>query len=587
MPTPVTRSGKPSRAAQRRAARAGRRAAGRPRRFRVRGWARRIGPRLDPRSVEELGRLGPLATWLRWACLIFGVALGLTTEQPDRTAFYLAGAVLLANTVFRTVRPIQIYPATWRAEAVVVIDLMVAVGSIAFTGTWSSPYLLMPIPVVLLAAYGWGYREGFFAFAFTVGTIFMADAIDGATQDALRTGALASIVVVTAAIVGGYTRQLWLEAEERERETADEVGRMALANDLFHALHDVVRTLPDSLDLAEVVASARDTLRDVFAPDVLVVLLADETSASWRTQLAEGRAIPEHLETDDLPSKVREALERPGVVRVQSTATQSELWNGEFASSGMIVGLRTPDRVVGLVAVEHRAPDRITGNDAELFARIASSLALAVDNARWFGRLRTLGAEAERARIARDLHDRTAQSLAYIGFELDRLSNRYTDPALPELHRVVREVVVELRETLYQLRTTVTEEEGFVPLAEPYLKRWSGRTGINANFEAIRPDRRLPRQVEQELWRIFQEALTNVERHADASTVHVTWDCSDRNARLVVSDDGAGMDPSRPNPERYGLVGIRERADAIGARVRFESTLGSGTSVHIELEATP
>ena len=110
--------------------------------------------------------------------------------------------------------------------------------------------------------------------------------------------------------------------------------------------------------------------------------------------------------------------------------------------------------------------------------------------------------------------------------------------------------------------------------------------GINAEFDAIRPDRRLPRQVEQELWRIFQEALTNVERHADASTVHVTWDCSDHNARLLVADNGAGMDPARPNPERYGLVGIRERADAIGARVRFESALGAGTTVSIELEAT-
>jgi len=210
-----------------------------------------------------------------------------------------------------------------------------------------------------------------------------------------------------------------------------------------------------------------------------------------------------------------------------------------------------------------------------------------VDNARWFGRLRTLGAEAERARIARDLHDRTAQSMAYIGFELDRLSRRYSDPAIPALHRAVRGVVVELRETLYQLRTTVTDEEGFAPLAEPYLKRWSDRTGVDATFEAIRPDRRLPRQVEQEFWRIFQEALTNVERHADASNVHVTWDCSSARARLAVCDDGDGMDPARPIKERYGLVGIRERADAIGARVRFESSPGDGTTVLIEMEGSP
>ena len=145
---------------------------------------------------------------------------------------------------------------------------------------------------------------------------------------------------------------------------------------------------------------------------------------------------------------------------------------------------------------------------------------------------------------------------------------------------------MELRETLYQLRTTVTDEEGFVPLAEPYLKRWSDRTDVDASFEAICPERRLPRQVEQELWRIFQEALTNVERHADASTVHVTWDCSDPGARLVVRDDGAGMDTTRAAPERYGLVGIRERADAIGARVRFSSEPGSGTTLSIEMEAT-
>ena len=163
-----------------------------------------------------------------------------------------AGGVLFADTLYRTVKPLEIYPATWRAEAWVVLDLMIAVGSIAVTDTWSSPYLLMPIPLVLLASYGWGYREGCFAALFTAGTILMADAIGGASQDALRTGLLVSMVVVAAAVVGGYTRQLWLEAEERERETADEVSRMTLANDLFHALHDVVRTLPDSLDLAEV-----------------------------------------------------------------------------------------------------------------------------------------------------------------------------------------------------------------------------------------------------------------------------------------------------------------------------------------------
>ena len=101
--------------------------------------------------------------------------------------------------------------------------------------------------------------------------------------------------------------------------------------------------------------------------------------------------------------------------------------------------LRAHDRVVGLVSIEHSEPDAYTEEDASLIAGLASSLALAVDNARWFSRLRTLGAEAERARIARDLHDNVAQSLAYVGFELDRLAAVHgDDPELRELQGVVR-----------------------------------------------------------------------------------------------------------------------------------------------------
>jgi signal transduction histidine kinase len=250
----------------------------------------------------------------------------------------------------------------------------------------------------------------------------------------------------------------------------------------------------------------------------------------------------------------------------------------------LAVALRAQERVVGIVAVEHPEPHRFTEQDASLFAGLASSLALSVDNARWFGRLRTLGAEAERARIARDLHDRLAQSLAYIGFELDRLAQQRDDPELRNLHDVVRGVVGELRETLYELRATVSVEQGLAEVAPEYVERWSRRTGVGVNFVARTNGRHLPIQVEQELWRILQESLTNVERHADASDVGITWEIDRGRARLEVRDDGRGMDPNDPAPERYGLVGIRERADAVGGRVTLTTALGDGTTVLVELE---
>ena len=125
----------------------------------------------------------------------------------------------------------------------------------------------------------------------------------------------------------------------------------------------------------------------------------------------------------------------------------------------------------------------------------------------------------------------------------------------------------ELRETIYQLRANVSEENEFPFVAADYLARFEERTGIHTVWA---PDTvgRLPYRVEQELWRIVQEALANVERHSGASQVVVRWDVDDRGARLEVSDDGKGFDPGRVAGDHYGIVGMRERADAIGARLR-------------------
>ena len=110
------------------------------------------------------------------------------------------------------------------------------------------------------------------------------------------------------------------------------------------------------------------------------------------------------------------------------------------------------------------------------------------------------------------------------------------------------------------------------------------RTGVEAEFAPHTGGRRVPVQVEQELWRILQESLTNVERHADASHAWISWRIGDGRAQLEVRDDGRGMNTDAVARERYGLVGIRERADAVGAHVTLPSEPESGTTVLVELE---
>jgi signal transduction histidine kinase len=220
----------------------------------------------------------------------------------------------------------------------------------------------------------------------------------------------------------------------------------------------------------------------------------------------------------------------------------------------------------------------------ELLEGFVAPAALALDNARWFARLRTVGADEERTRIARDLHDRIGQSLAYLGFEMDRLVDLDETGAriTTELHRLrddVRGVTREVRDTLYDLRTDVTEELSLGEVLEEFVHRVMERSNLRIQVEADR-GARLSMLQEREMWRVAQEALTNVERHAQASAVRVVWRCDGARALIDVTDNGVGFDQRRAGRvDSYGVLGMRERASSIGATLEIVSAPGRGTRV--------
>jgi signal transduction histidine kinase len=151
------------------------------------------------------------------------------------------------------------------------------------------------------------------------------------------------------------------------------------------------------------------------------------------------------------------------------------------------------------------------------------------------------------------------------------------------LRHDVRRTVTEVRETLHDLHTDVSEETSLVAVLERFLERVEGRTGTAITFTHEAPAR-LPLRQEREMWRIAQEAITNAERHADARHIHVRWNCNARGALLEVTDDGKGVPPGGPAGEGYGLLGMRERAEAIGATFEVGPGEGAGTVVRCRLE---
>ena len=186
--------------------------------------------------------------------------------------------------------------------------------------------------------------------------------------------------------------------------------------------------------------------------------------------------------------------------------------------------------VIGLLAIEHSDDHHFTDRDVELLRGFVEPVALAIDNARWFARLRTVGADEERTRIARDLHDRIGQSLAYLAFELDRIVDKETRArpsaqSLEQLRDDVRGVIREVRDTLYDLRTDVSDAHDLADTLEAFVDRVRERSKLSIDLFCDR-DARLPLLQEREMWRIAQEALTNVERHAQADRVRVLWRCN-------------------------------------------------------------
>jgi signal transduction histidine kinase len=196
--------------------------------------------------------------------------------------------------------------------------------------------------------------------------------------------------------------------------------------------------------------------------------------------------------------------------------------------------------------------------------------------------------EAERRRIARELHDETGQVLTAIRLELGLLARQVEGnmPAREALERALSltgRALETIRATVRGLRPAVLDDLGLVPAVESLAEEFSGRTGIAVDCDA-QPDGDLPPEVEVALYRIFQEALTNVARHAEAKHVRASLQRDEREIVLVVEDDGRGFDPSKvakAGDARAGLAGMRERLLGLGGRLDVKSAPGQG----VRLEA--
>jgi two-component system sensor histidine kinase UhpB len=210
------------------------------------------------------------------------------------------------------------------------------------------------------------------------------------------------------------------------------------------------------------------------------------------------------------------------------------------------------------------------------------------------GQLAMRAQEEERRRLARDLHDEVNQALTAIRLRLEALAQETPAeraPELAELKRLVYQAMDELLNLARQLRPSALDDHGLVPAVETQLKRFSSRTGIEVRLGTQGNPDDLTEVVQTAIYRVAQEALTNVTRHAGATAVELDLEENEGAAELRVRDDGSGFDPSAiaRNSEGpaggLGLIGMAERARLVGGELDVRSAPGGGTTITLRVPA--
>src|SRR5215831_19470132 len=361
----------------------------------------------------------------------------------------------------------------------------------------------------------------------------------------------------------------------------------------LESLNEVGAALVGELELEPLLDLVATRLRELIGARLVAIALP--SGGSLRIAAADGAGSDalETVETLENDSKTARVLERGRSERVDSLLEDPEV-NQDVArrldaSTGLYVPLRAREQTIGvLIAHDKLGRDpRFGSSDLRLAEQFALRASIAVDLSRRVARdsLRRVvaGQEVERRRLARELHDETGQALTSILLGLRALEDANTGIDVDELRELVVATLQDVRRLAVQLRPKALDDFGLGPALERLVQTFSESSGIRVDLEARLGPERLPGEVETTVYRIVQEALTNVVKHAEAKNVSILLVRRHDVVTTVVEDDGIGFETGAARGDSLGLAGIRERVELHDGRLTIESAPGAGTTLRVEV----
>lgn len=386
----------------------------------------------------------------------------------------------------------------------------------------------------------------------------------------------------------------------RHRQETD-TEKLRRRNRELSILNTIAEALNHEVDLTRALNTALVSVARLFDLETGWVFLLDEED---RTYLAAAQNLPPALA--DHPRRLGGTCTcldeyRDGELSDPCNITCSRLEYLVVGTAGLrfhaSIPLEAHGKALGVLNVASTDWEELSGDDLELLYTVGDLVSIAVERARLFSKSVELGAVEERNRLAREIHDTLAQGLTAIALKLETADALLDAGAQDEkVQAMIQNALASTRASLEEARRSVLDlraaplEGRSLAQALAELAADSARRGkIDVKFDSMDSSHPLTSRIEIGLYRIVQEALTNVLNHAHAQQVSVQMIALPDHLELTVTDDGCGFDPTVIAEGRYGLIGMNERVRLLGGRVVVMSSPGEGTQIEvtIPLEGAP
>ncbi len=565
-------------------------------------------------SVNGRRRVFRLLVLYRWISLVPPLIYMVVTYGSGGADFQ-RGMMALATAVFLNAAislfPTQLNHALQRRPWLLLVDLCLIAGLMAVTGGWRSPYYLYALNPLMVAAFFFQLRGAMIAT-----TVFAPLYLLAVLAGIWAYGETPDWFVVLVNIIGfylisgtfGYAARLLDRLRATSRDLAQTNEELAAAHQDLAVLYALTTSLHSAADVEEVQEMVLTAVTTDFGCRRAVIGLVDPQEnviTGWLGRVQNGG----NGETKLLSHQAKLPLAPSGGLAAESvlegrvcqatddSCTPDNWLNTHFGMSGcLIVPLRWGLQPVGVLMVDlaDGEGEETRRRSLEAIARqTAVTLGMMMTRQR---RARETAVQAERARIAMDIHDSVSQSLFGIVFTLDGAIKMLPEkpeaavPALQQALQTAEGVRREIRRTIHDIWPEEMTAEAFAADLRHYAADVLQANNLRLRFDIRGDFGALSARARRSLYRIAQEALSNIVYYAAASQASVCVDVADGRAILSIRDNGRGFEPEvalaqEHGREHFGLRGMQERARSLGGTCDIFSQPGAGTSIIIDIPA--